>query len=43
MTRSNIDVFSSKTVKVFKNKKLNTANFGNFTHNDYQVFLHYLS
>ena len=43
MTRSNIDVFSSKTVKVFKNKKLNTANFGNFTHNDYQVFLHLVS
>ena len=43
MTRSNIDVFSSKTSKVFKNKKLNTANFGNFTHNDYQVFLHLVS
>ena len=43
MTRSNIDVFSSKTAKVFKNKKLNTANFGNFTHNDYQVFLHLVS
>lgn len=28
------------TSKVYKNKKLNTANFGNFTLNDYQVFLH---
>lgn len=30
----------SKTPKVYKNKKLNNANFGDFTHNDYQVFLH---
>lgn len=32
-----------KAPKVYKNKKLNTANFGNFTHNDYQVFLHLVS
>lgn len=32
-----------KTPKVYKNKKLNTANFGDFTHNDYQVFLHLVS
>lgn len=37
------NIFSSKTPKVYKNKKLNTANFGNFTHNDYQVFLHLVS
>ena len=43
MTKNNLDVLSSKTGKVFKNKKLNTANFGNFTHNDYQVFLHLVS
>lgn len=33
----------SKTPKIYKNKKLNTANFGNFTHNDYQVFLYLVS
>jgi plasmid replication initiation protein len=32
-----------KTPKVYKSKKLNTANFGNFTLNDYQVFLHLVS
>jgi len=36
-------VFKSKTSKVYKNKKLNNANFGDFTHNDYQVFLHLVS
>lgn len=36
-------IFQSKTHKVFKSKKLNTANFGNFTHSDYQVFLHLVS
>ena len=36
-------LLESKTSKVYKNKKLNTANFGNFTHNDYQVFLHLVS
>lgn len=36
-------VFKSKTPKTYKNKKLNTANFGDFTHNDYQVFLHLVS
>ena len=36
-------VFKSKTPKVYKNKKLNTANFGNFTNNDYQLFLHLIS
>lgn len=38
-----IKSFKSKTPKVYKNKKLNTANFGNFTHTDYQVFLHLVS
>ena len=33
-------VLKSKTPKAYKNKKLNNANFGNFTHTDYQVFLH---
>ena len=36
-------VLKSKTPKTYKNKKLNNANFGNFTHNDYQVFLHLVS
>lgn len=44
MTKHKISkVFSSKTPKIYKIKKLNTANFGNFTHNDYQVFLHLVS
>lgn len=33
----------SKTPKVYKNKKLNGANFGDFNLNDYQVFLHLIS
>lgn len=37
------EVFNSKTPKTYKNKKLNSANFGNFTHNDYQVFLQLVS
>jgi len=37
------EVFNSKTPKLYKNKKLNNANFGNFTLNDYQVFLHLVS
>lgn len=36
-------VLKSKTPKAYKNKTLNNANFGNFTHNDYQVFLHLVS
>ncbi|MDC0865100.1 replication initiation protein, partial [Rickettsiaceae bacterium] len=37
------NLLTSKTPKIYKNKKLNTANFGDFTHNDYQVFLHLVS
>jgi plasmid replication initiation protein len=40
---SSLIVLKSKTPKVYKDNKLNTANFGNFTHNDYQVFLHLVS
>jgi plasmid replication initiation protein len=36
-------ILKSKTPKTYKNKKLNNANFGNFTHSDYQVFLHLVS
>jgi len=42
-TGNTLQVLSSKTPKIYKNKKLNTANFGDFTHNDYQVFLHLVS
>ncbi|HJK85004.1 MAG TPA: replication initiation protein [Candidatus Megaira endosymbiont of Stentor roeselii] len=44
MKKSNyLTVLKSKTPKSYKSKKLNNANFGNFTHNDYQVFLHLVS
>lgn len=36
-------ILKIRTPKVYKNKKLNNANFGNFTHNDYQVFLYLVS
>lgn len=35
-----INLLKTKNTKVYKNKKLNSANFGDFTHTDYQVFLH---
>lgn len=38
-----LEHLTSKTPKVYKDKRLNTANFGNFSHNDYQVFLHLVS
>jgi len=37
------EIFQTRTPKIYKDNKLNTANFGNFTHNDYQVFLHLVS
>ena len=44
MSQNNLSsVLKSKTPKVFKSKKLNTANFGDFNHSDYQVFLHLVS
>lgn len=36
-------VLKSKTLKVYKNKKLNNANFGDYTLNDYKVFLHLIT
>lgn len=36
-------VLTSKTPKVYKNKKLNNANFADFTQNDYQIFLFLIS
>lgn len=32
-----------KTSKVYKDKRLNNAHFGDFNHNDYQVFLHLIT
>jgi len=37
------EVLKSKTPKVYKSKKLNSANFGNFNHSDYQIFLQLIS
>ena len=36
-------LLKSKTPKVYKNKKLNNANFGDYNLNDYQVFLQLIS
>jgi hypothetical protein len=33
-------ILNSKTPKIYKDNKLNQANFSDFTHNDYQVFLY---
>ena len=44
MTKNEISqVLNTKTIKNYKNKKLNNANFGDFTHNDYQVYLYLVS
>jgi hypothetical protein len=37
------EVLQSKTPKIYKDKRLNNANFSNFNHNDYQVFLHLIT
>jgi hypothetical protein len=41
--KTSVSVLKSKAPKTYKNKKLNSANFAEFTHNDYQVFLHLVS
>lgn len=33
----------SKTPKIYKDNRLNNANFGDFTHSDYRIFLHLIS
>jgi len=44
MTKNtSLQIYNTKPLKTYKSKKLNNANFGNFTHNDYQVFLHLVS
>jgi len=37
------ELYESKTPKVYKSPKLNSSNFGDFTHTDYQVYLMLLS
>ena len=36
-------VLKSQTPKIYKSKKLNSANFGDFNHSDYQIFLQLIS
>ena len=36
-------IFESRTPKVYKNNRLNSADYGKFTHNNYQVFMHLIS
>ena len=36
-------VLKSQTPKIYKSKKLNSADFGNFNHSDYQIFLQLIS
>ncbi len=44
MKKSNSPVVpTSKSPKVYKSKKLNNANYRNFTLNDQQVYLHLIS
>lgn len=43
MNTKNTRLVKSKTKKVYKNKKLNNANFGTYNLNDYQVFLQLIS
>lgn len=37
------ELYSAKTPKVYKSPKLNSSNFGDFSHTDYQVYLMLLS
>jgi plasmid replication initiation protein len=43
MKNSNNTIYHSKSLKVYKNNKLNVANFGNFNNTDYQVFLYLIT
>jgi plasmid replication initiation protein len=44
MTKNQLpQVLRSKTPKIYKSKKLNKANFGDFNFSDYKVFLHLVS
>lgn len=41
--KKTVTVLKTKTPKIYKDNKLNNANFGDFTHNDYKVFLYLVS
>ena len=43
MNKPPLIIQNSKNKKVYKNNNLNRANFHNFNHTDYQVFLHLVS
>jgi plasmid replication initiation protein len=43
MTLGLSEVLQSKTPKIYKDKRLNNAHFSDFSHNDYQVFLHLIT
>jgi plasmid replication initiation protein len=43
MKANGVETLKSKTPKVYKDKKLNNANFGDFTHTDYKVYSHLIS
>ena len=43
LTDMTTKIYKTKTPKVYKNKKLNNANFGTYNLNDYQVFLQLIS
>lgn len=43
MTLDLSEVLQSKTPKIYKDKRLNNAHFNDFSHNDYQVFLHLIT
>lgn len=38
-----LEIFDSKTSKIYKDKYLNSADFGKFNLNNYQIFLHLIS
>ena len=41
--RSELEIFDSKTSKIYKDKQLNAADFGKFNLNNYLIFLHLIS
>ena len=43
MNDNSIEVYNTKTPHIYKSTKLNHANFGDFSHTDYQVYLHLIS
>jgi plasmid replication initiation protein len=37
------EILKSKTLKIYKRKQLNNADFNNFSHSDYQIFLYLIT